>query len=130
MANETSAQTHAYHADYSAAKHLRPEAFTPTIIGQGEHLRAMLVCFEPGQFIPVHAPKLDLTLIVLEGEGQLVLGEETVPLRSGSVAFIPAGEKRGVKAETRLTAFQVVSPVPGEADHAGVKAGLERGTWR
>ena len=107
-----------------------PEAFTATPVGRGEHLQAMVVCFEAGQFIPVHAPWLDLALVVLEGEGELAMESGMVRLTPGSVAFIPAGETRGVNAVTRLTAFQVVSPPPTPADHEGVKTGLERGSFR
>lgn len=130
MLKDSTQPTPSWIKHYQEALRFRPESFTPVPIGQGEHLKAMLVCFEPGQFIPVHAPKLDLALVVLEGSGRLVAGEEEVSLQAGSVAFIPAGETRGIKADTRLVAFQVVSPPPTEADHAGVKAGLERGNWR
>lgn len=115
---------------YDDIAKFRDEAFTPNLVGRGAHLQAMVVCFEPGQFIPVHAPRLDIALIVLEGEGELALDDGTVRLTPGATAFIPAGGTRGIRAETRLKAFQVVSPVPTPADHEGVAAGLERGTWR
>lgn len=106
------------------------DAFSATPLGRGEHLQAMVVCFEAGQFIPVHAPRLDLALVVLEGEGELALDEETVALAPGAVAFIPAARTRGIRAATRLIAFQVVSPPPTPADHEGVQAGLRKGAWR
>jgi len=73
---------------------------------------------------------VDLTLVVLEGQGQAVVGESEHPLTPGAVAFVPAGEARGVLAETRLVLLHVVTPPPTEADHAEVQAGLQRGRWR
>jgi quercetin dioxygenase-like cupin family protein len=108
------------------ARRVREEAFTPVLIGQGRHLKAMRVCFEPGQSIPVHAPGVDLALVVLEGEGALVAGDEERVLSRGSLAFVPAGEERGIKAHTRLVTFEVVSPPPTEADHDRVREGLAK----
>lgn len=106
------------------------EAFTATPLGRGESLQVMIVCFEAGQFIPVHAPRLDLALVVLEGEGELAIEDRTESLRPGSVAFIPGGGRRGIRASTKMKAFQVVSPPPTPADHGGVQEGLRRGSWR
>ncbi len=119
-----------FEPSYLQVAEFRPQAFTATPFGRGAHLQAMIVCFEPGQFIPVHAPGLDLALVVLEGEGELAMDDGAVTLEPGSIAFIPAGHTRGVKASVRLTAFQVVSPPPTAADHGGVREGLEKGSWR
>jgi len=117
-------------AHYDDVGRFSSEAFTATPVGRGEHLQAMVVCFEPGQFIPVHAPRLDLALVVLEGEGELAIDGRTESLTPGAVAFVPAGGTRGIRATTRLTAFQVVGPPPSPGDHAGVDAGLAKGSWR
>ncbi|HEX7003540.1 MAG TPA: cupin domain-containing protein [Trueperaceae bacterium] len=115
---------------YDEVGQFRPDAFSATPVGRGDHLQAVVVCFEAGQFIPVHAPSLDLALVVLEGEGELALEDRTVVLTQGSVAFVPAGCTRGIRASTRLKAFQVVGPPPTPADHQGVRAGLQRRSWR
>lgn len=117
-------------SSYRDAAAFRDGRFNPVVVAENERARAMLVCFEPGQFIPVHAPGVDLALVILEGEGQLVAGGAEQPVTAGAVAFIPAGERRGIRAETRLVAFQVVTPPPTDADHAAVVHGLETGQWR
>lgn len=104
--------------------------FNPVALAGNERAKVILACFEPGQFIPVHRPGVDLALVVLEGTGAIVAGEKEERLGPGTVAFIPAGEARGIKAETRLVLLHVVTPPPTEADHAEVKKGLMRGTWR
>ncbi len=108
----------------------QPQRFNPVVLAESEHTKVILVCFEPGQFIPVHRPGVDLTLVVLEGEGQIVAGEEEQRVGPGAVAFVPAGEARGIKAETRLVLMHVVAPPPTEEDHAQVMVGLQRGAWR
>ena len=99
------------------ARRCRPEAFTPVPLAEGTHLKALLVCFLPGQRIPVHAPGIDLAIFVLEGEGTLVSDGDEIPLKPGAMAFVPAGTSRGITATTHLTAYQVVSPPPTDADH-------------
>lgn len=112
------------------AASFRPERFNPVTVAENERARMLVVCFEPGQFIPVHRPKVDLALVVLEGDGTLVAGDEETPVAPGSVAFVPAGEARGLRAATRLVAVTVVTPPPTDADHAQVVAGLQRGEFR
>lgn len=127
MNEKPAAATTAYHAHYDEAVRFRDEAFTPAVIGRGEHLQGMVVGFHAGQFIPAHAPGLDITLVVLEGEGVLATDEGDRELRPGSVAFIAAGHTRGIRAVTEMKTFQVVSPLPTHADHEGVRRGLQAG---
>ncbi len=110
------------------ARQCRHEAFTPVVLAEGTHLKALLVCFHAGQFIPVHAPEIDLALLVLEGSGTLVSAGGETPLEVGTMAFVPAGETRGITAKSRMIAYQVVSPPPTRADHRDVEAGLGHGT--
>lgn len=115
---------------YQEATAYRPEHFNPLMLAGNQRAKVILACFEPGQFIPVHRPGVDLTLAVLEGKGQLVAGEHETDIGPGAIAFVPAGEARGIRAETRLVLLHVVTPSPTEADHLEVMAGLQRGTWR
>ena len=51
-------------------------------------------------------------------------------MHPGSVVFVPAGEDRGLKAETKLVALHVVSPPPAEKDHLEVMRKLKQGKWQ
>lgn len=115
---------------YQNAISFRPEKFNAVMMGASNHMKGVLTCFEPGQFIPVHRPGVDMLLVVLEGEGRVVAGEREQDARPGTVLFVPAGEARGVKAATRMVALHVVSPPPTESDHAEVGARLQQGQWR
>ncbi len=115
---------------YRSAAAYQAGRFNAVALGGNGRAKVILACFEPGQFIPVHTPGVDLSLVVLEGTGRIVAGGEEMAVGPGSAAFIPAGESRGIKAETRLVLFHVVTPPPTEADHTEVMQGLKRGTWR
>lgn len=116
--------------DYRESARFDAERFSPVALAQTERLKVVLTCFEPGQFIPVHAPGVDMALVILEGNGLVVAGQMESSVGPGAIVVVPAGEFRGVKASTRLIAVHVVSPPPVESDHAAVQAGLRQGTWR
>jgi quercetin dioxygenase-like cupin family protein len=115
---------------YRTAVAFSADRFNPVPVAQNDRARVLVVCLEPGQFIPVHRPGVDLTLAVLEGEGTLVVGDREETVGPGAVAFAPAGTARGLRAATRLVVLNVVTPPPTDADHAEVMAGLRRGRWR
>lgn len=115
---------------YKQTAAFRPEKFNPVVLALNERVKVIEACFEPGQFIPVHQPGVDLTLLVLEGEGTLVADGHEHRIVPGTLAFIPAGETRGIKAETRLILMHVVTPPPSDADHTQVMAGLAKGEWK
>jgi quercetin dioxygenase-like cupin family protein len=73
---------------------------------------------------------VDMLLIVLEGEGQVMVGDHQEAAGPGTVVFAPAGEPRGVKAATRSIALHAMSPPPTEKDHVEVMARLKQREWR
>ena len=117
-------------ASYRDAVTFRPKRFNPVLVAAGAHMKAVLTCLEPGQFIPVHTPGVDMALLVLEGDGQIVAGDVQEAIHPGAVVFVPAREARGVKAETRLVALHLVSPPPTEKDHFEVMPKLKQGNWQ
>jgi quercetin dioxygenase-like cupin family protein len=120
----------AFLVSYQTAASFSPDRFNAVPVGATARMRVLLVCLEPGQFIPVHHPGVDITIVVLEGAGRVVAGDREEDVRSGAVAVIPAGEARGLLATARLIVLTVVTPPPTEQDHAEVAVGLRRGRWR
>ncbi|GIK37426.1 MAG: hypothetical protein BroJett011_12590 [Chloroflexota bacterium] len=115
---------------YQQAAAFTEQRFNPVVLTENERVKVILACFEPGQFIPVHQPGVDLTLTILEGEALVVAGEQETRLGPGSLVFVSAGETRSIKAETQLVILHVVTPPPTFEDHTAVMAGLKRGSWR
>ncbi len=119
-----------YLNSYRDSASFRAEKFNPVVLAGSAHMKAVLTCLEPGQFIPVHRPGVGMLLVVLEGEGRVVAGDREEAARQGTVVFVPAGEARGLRADNRLVALHVVSPPPTESDHVEVAARLKEGTWK
>jgi len=107
----------------------QPGKFNARTIFENADGKVVLAYFEPGQFIPVHAPDANLTLVVMEGEGLVVAGNEKRSVTRGDVVVVPRGERRGVLAKTRLIAVHTVAPLPGPHDHDDVKAKLLQGRF-
>lgn len=96
----------------------------PVLLAQNERLKVQLVCFEPGQQIPLHQPEEDLVLTILEGHGLVVAGEKEGVVGPGAVVFVPAEVPRSIRAHTRLVALAVVSPPSRAADYEEIEAAL------
>jgi quercetin dioxygenase-like cupin family protein len=103
------------------------ERFSAREVFRTGHSKVVCGYFEPGQFIPVHAPDSDVTITVQSGSGVVRAGEQTHEVSPGSVVSVPAGQRRGVRADgERLEAVLVTAPPPTEADHDPVRRGLRR----
>ncbi|MFC7041891.1 cupin domain-containing protein [Halonotius sp. GCM10025705] len=91
--------------------------------------RQKTVCgyFEPGQFIPVHAPDSDVVITVLSGSGLVREGDTDHGVEPGSVVAVEADTDRGIKADddSRLEAVLVTAPPPTDGEHDPVRRGLK-----
>jgi len=105
------------------------ERFAPNPVYQSDGMKVVLAYFKKGQFIPVHSPGVELVLYVVEGEAEVVTGDERVRAQKDDLLVFPKGVKRGVKALTELTILHVVSPPPSADDHNEVHAKLARGKF-
>ncbi len=103
--------------------------FVPKAVYQSAGIKVILAYFKKGQFIPVHTPGVELVLCVLEGEADVVAGDERVIAGKDDLIVIPRGVKRGVKALTELTVLHVVQPPPTEEDHKEVHARIAQGRF-
>lgn len=85
------------------------ESFIPKQLHIGEAGAAVLLCFEPGQAMPLHPHPgaVEVILYGLEGEGTLAVGDEEKPFKKGDLFFckgeVPIGPKN-----TGRTRFMVL----------------------
>jgi len=106
------------------------ERFTAREVSRTEHSKTVCGYFESGQFIPVHAPDSDVTVVVQSGTGVVRDGETEHVVTAGSVVTVPAGRDRGVRAEGgRLEAVLVVAPPPTDPEHEPVRRGIRAGEF-
>jgi len=111
--------------DFDAEREYDEERFSAQSVFQSDRMKVVLGYFEPGQFIPVHAPDSDVTVVVQSGSGVVRDGTEEHEVAPGSVVTVPAGQDRGVRAGgERLEAVLVTAPPPTDAEHEPVRRGL------
>jgi len=103
--------------------------FNPKAVYQSDQIRVILAYFKKGQFIPVHTPNIDVILCILEGEAEVVAGEERIQTKVNDLVVVPKGVKRGVRALTDLTVLHVVQPPPSEEDHKEVHQKMALGKF-
>ncbi|UCD80400.1 MAG: hypothetical protein JSW26_02925 [Desulfobacterales bacterium] len=110
-------------------KSLDDAKFVPKAVYQSQGMKVVLAYFKEGQFIPVHAPEVELVLCILDGKAEVAAGEERVSAAKNDIIIIPKGEKRGVRALSELTVLHVVHPPPSDMDHKEVHARLAQGKF-
>ena len=94
----------------------RPEKMGKVDLVSGEHLFSGLNAFEPGQAHEPHSHcDRDKLYVVLEGQGDVTVGDDTQRLGPGDIALAPAGVVHSVvnPGPARLVTLIVMSPPPG-----------------
>jgi len=94
-----------------------PQKMVKTDIALGATLFAGLNCFEPGQQHAAHShPGQDKLYVVLEGDAEIQVGDETRQVSAGAAAFAPSGVMHSVRnsGENRLIVLAVLAPPPAK----------------
>lgn len=116
--------------DVKAKAAFTPEHYHAVPLARSNVSVTMLVCLKAGQYIPVHAPGVDLCLLILEGRGRWCDGRGEASAGPGDLLLAAIGEMRGVLAQTDMVALATVTPPPGPTDHDTVQRLLKKGRWR
>jgi quercetin dioxygenase-like cupin family protein len=69
--------------------------------------------FKPGQVLPIHSHQIEgqLSLVVLEGQGQFLGKDETtLPAQTGDVLISDISEPHGFRAETEVRLLVTIAP--------------------
>lgn len=117
--------------DLDAERRYDDERFSTSPVFRSDRMKVVCGYFEPGQFIPVHAPDSDVAITVRTGSGTIREGETDHRVEPGDVVVVEAGTERGVRADDgeRLEALLVTAPPPTDAEHAPVREGIRRGEF-
>lgn len=71
-----------------------------------EQLNINLLRFGTGEGIPPHANnEVDVLLVIVEGEGMLMLGDEEHQVHAGAVVLIPRGTRRAIRCMSSTLAY-------------------------
>lgn len=114
--------------DFDTERTYNEDRFSAVEVFSNDRLKVVCGFFEPGQFIPVHAPGSDVVVHVRSGSGIVRDGTEERSVKPGSVVVVPADTDRGIKAagDDRLEALLVTTPPPTDAEHGPVRTGLQK----
>lgn len=114
--------------DFDAERSYDDDRFSAVEVFRSDRMKVALGYFEPGQFIPVHAPDSDVAIHVRSGTGLVRDGQADHRVEPGDVVVVEADSDRGIKAdaESRLETLLVTAPPPTDAEHAPVRTGLKR----
>jgi quercetin dioxygenase-like cupin family protein len=117
--------------DLDAERVRDDDRFATSGVFRSDRMKVVCGYFEPGQFIPVHAPDSDVAIVVQSGSGVVREGETDHPVAPGDLVVVEAGTARGVKASDgeRLEAILVTAPPPTDAEHEPVREGIRRGAF-
>ncbi|KOX92538.1 cupin [Haloarcula rubripromontorii] len=116
--------------DFDAAREYDDDRFSAVEVFHSDRMKVVCGYFEPGQFIPVHAPGSDVAIHVQSGTGVVRDRDTERTVEPGDVVVVEADTDRGVKAEDgRLEALLVTAPPPTDAEHGPVREGLKKGEF-
>lgn len=104
-----------YFEDYHAHVDVHPDKFYKATLFRSPRLMLGLNCLEPGQTQPVHDhADQDKFYLVMEGEGEFVVGDERRQAGPGMVIWAPAGVAHGVtnSGPSRLVIVMGIAPAP------------------
>lgn len=93
----------------------RTDAMGKSTVARGEFVYAGLNAFEPGQEHKAHAHEgQDKLYLVLEGSGEVTVGDQTELLTAGDLALAPAGILHSVRnpGPARLVVLAILAPPP------------------
>lgn len=77
-------------------------------IGQNKAVSLTLFAFAQGEEISTHASHGDALVTVLDGEGEITIGETTHVVKQGESILMPANNPHAVKAKTNFKMFLTV----------------------
>ncbi|AFO57685.1 MULTISPECIES: cupin domain-containing protein [Natrinema] len=117
--------------DFDSERTYDEDRFSTRPVFRSNRMKVVLGYFEPGQFIPVHAPGSDVAICIRSGTGVVREGETEHAVGPDDVVVVEADIERGIRADDdeRLEALLTTSPPPTDAEHAPVREGLERGVF-
>ena len=95
------------HAEY------RPDKMGKSTLFESERLRVGLNAFEPGQEHALHAHAgMDKVYHVLEGRGEFLLADRSLPMEAGVMLVAPEGVPHGIRNSggARLLVLAVLAP--------------------
>jgi quercetin dioxygenase-like cupin family protein len=79
----------------------------------GEQVLLCRVQYAPGKHVPWHAHEhSEQVMLIVDGEVEMTIGNETRTLRSGDVAVVNRGLRHTLHSDGGVTFMEALAPVP------------------
>ena len=103
--------------DYHAFISFRPDRYGKATLFDNEHILVGLNCLKPGQCMEKHAHEIQCRFyFVLEGKGDVWVGDEQKEVAPGMVIWAPAGYIHKIENTGTEPLVLLVGIAPAEAD--------------
>ena len=86
-----------------------PQGAEPQVLVESENYKSVIGGLAPGSKMPPHTEGPAI-FHFLEGEGQMVVGDESYAVQAGATVVVPDGAARGITADTQLAFLAVRLP--------------------
>ncbi len=93
----------------------RDDRMGKSTLFESANLLVGLNAFEPGQSHALHAHAgMDKVYLVVQGDGQFLLGGRELPMKAGDLLIAPGGVPHGVRNDShaRLLVMVILAPAP------------------
>lgn len=79
-----------------------PDSIISRTLHAGDDVKAVLFGFAPGQELSEHTASMPATLVILQGEADLIVGGDALDARPGTWVHMPPNLPHSVRARTPL----------------------------
>lgn len=88
------------------------QSFQRLLVHDSPYLKILNFNYRAGQQMPVHSHDIEgqVSLVILEGEGEFVGKDTTFPVKAGDVLVCDIAEPHGLKAATDLRLLVTIAP--------------------
>ncbi|MFN2343625.1 MAG: cupin domain-containing protein [Desulfonatronovibrio sp.] len=88
------------------------KAMKKLLVHDSPYFRIINFNFKAGQELPIHSHELEgeLSIQILEGEGEYLAEDKTLPAKTGDILICEIAEPHGVKAVTDMRVLVTIAP--------------------
>ena len=92
-------------------------ALDPVVVHQDAGARAVLVVLHPGQELGEHQVHENAWVFVVEGTVEVVAGDETIEVATGSLLRFEPAERHSLSARNGARILLILTPWPGQGHY-------------
>lgn len=87
-------------------------SFKRLLVHDSPYMKILNFNFKAGQELPIHAHNIEgqVSMMILEGEGEFLSEEGAMPAKAGDVLISEISEPHGLRAKTDLRLLVVIAP--------------------